>query len=157
MLFASSKYMYMSQITHTLKSLKKKGDRFIKPKHIRKREETPTGGLTNQAVSQSSSTHLFFTYRSTSLPALWMRISSSLVGGSDLISLSIVTPHSASLEILEGRLDSDGGGRSFPVKPHKPSWLIRALIVSATRSEWYIGIFVHISVCSTSVGTEGPM
>lgn len=148
--------MYVCEAWNTLKSLEEQLTgielAIITLRDVLKR--SPTGGLTNHAVSHCSSDHLFFTYLWTSLPAFSIRTASSGVGEADLISLSIVVPQSESEGRHNGRVEGDGGGESRPVKPQRPSWSIRGLMESWTSSGWYIGTFVQMSVCSTSAGTN---
>lgn len=116
-------------------------------------EVIDTGGFTNHAVSQSSSDHRRLTKLSISAPARRTSSSSSTEPFSDLISLSIVIPQSARAGKQVGSVEGDGGGVRFPVKPQRPSWVIREATDLSMRSSWNTGIRVHINVCSTSGGT----
>ena len=117
--------------------------------------EQPTGGLTNHAVSHSFSIHLFFTKLSTSLPAALIITSSSGVARGELISDSIVTPHSARAGRHSGRVDGEGGGRSDPVNPHRPSCRSRSVICAGTLEKSMMGRRVQMRICSISGGTVG--
>lgn len=112
-----------------------------------------TGGFTNHAVSHFDSSHRLLTNVSTSCPAFCTNCASSKVALSDLIILSIVTPHSSNAPRYDGKTDGEGGGEDEPVKPQRPSWFTRADIEGCTREGWKMGRRVHIRVCSTSGGT----
>lgn len=133
-LFVASKDVNMSQAWDTLQSLLYKND--FNRIHTIRRKQALTGGLTNQAVSQSLSFHLFLMKRWTSFPALSMSNFCSSVAGSETIIVSFVIPHSANAGRQEGRFEGDGGGKSFPVKPQSPSWSIRAWMDGSTKSGW---------------------
>lgn len=94
-------------------------------KHQRNKDQfrsgTRTGGLTNHAVSQSSSFHRRFTKLSTSDPACFTIASSSSVPFGDTTILSNVTPQSARAGKHDGRKLGDGGGDVNPVNPQSPS------------------------------------
>lgn len=156
--------MDMGQPRYTLKSLEtRKLSQQAVFTHTRNDEMTSscrlapvrlTGGLTNHAVSQLSSSHLAFTYSCTFSPAFLTNSSSSSVPFSDTIMLSSVTPHSDNAGRHWGRKEGEGGGGALPVKPHNPSWSMRGLTFTSTRSGWKMGTLVQIRVCSTSAGTD---
>lgn len=125
-----------------------------------------TGGLTNQHVSHSSSSHRRITNLCTSAPANLTASSSSAVPLGLRTSFSIVTPHSHKAPRDCGSKDGDGGGSNEPVNPHRPSCasLLVTFSFNSGDSVWAtlggmsdgggrIGICVQMRVCSTSKGT----